>query len=62
MSKIIELKSDPDYKGFVEHLWAFNDAGAPTSMEDLKNLANKYHTPIPIGFDEDNNPIFKERL
>lgn len=51
---------EPDWKGFGERLQDLEDAGAPISMSELIDLAHKYHTPIPIYFDDNNNPIFKE--
>jgi hypothetical protein len=49
-----------DYKGFGEHLIEYEEKGIPIGMSDLIRLAKKYNTPIPIKFDEDNNPIFKD--
>jgi hypothetical protein len=37
----------PNYAGFMEHLWAYDQAGIPWGRKDLVRLAKKYHTPIP---------------
>jgi hypothetical protein len=50
----------PNYKAFIEHLTEYAYNGIPVGMSDLIRLAKKYNTPIPIGFDKDNNPIFKQ--
>jgi len=53
------MKKIKDYKGFVEHLIEYDDNGIPWGFSDLIRLANKYNTPIPIGFDKYNNAIWE---
>jgi hypothetical protein len=50
----------PNYKGFMVHLEQYNEKGVPHGMSDLHRLAKIYGTPVPIGFDDNNNPIFRD--
>jgi len=41
------MKKIVDYKGFVLHVRAWDKLGIPWGLNDLRELARKYHTPIP---------------
>jgi hypothetical protein len=41
----------PDYEGFVRHIWELDAHNVLYSERDLRELAEKYHTPLPC--DED---------
>lgn len=43
---IFHLMDGPDYKGFVEHLLAYDDMGVSYGRIDLVRLAEIYQTPI----------------
>lgn len=42
-----ENEAKPDYEGFVTHVEEATEAGAPIDISYLRELAEKYNTPIP---------------
>ncbi len=40
--------NDPDYEGFCNHIDEYNIRGFSWGMSDLRELAKKYNTPIPL--------------
>ena len=43
----LEVKPEPDYKGFSQHVKDYKEAGIPMSIDISHRLAKLYNTPIP---------------
>lgn len=44
------MKKRVNYKGFCLHIKEWDKLGIPWGLNDLRELARKYHCPIPKEF------------